>query len=275
MVVFSNCKINLGLNILRKRADGYHDLETVFYPLHLYDIIEIVEAKSAKGLIEFSDSGLSFKVDDEHNLCFKAYHLLKKGFPNLPAVKIHLHKSIPMGAGLGGGSANATFTLKLLNEKFGLNVPTKTLLNYALQLGSDCPFFVLNKPCLAESRGEILNEITLDLSGYKFLIINPGIHVNTRNAFSKISPKNPTNNLRDIVKLPVAEWKNFLVNDFEKVVSEEHVALQNIKQILYENGAEYAAMSGSGSTMFGIFKASENLNDFHFPGNYFVKEIAI
>ena len=282
MVIFSNCKINLGLNIISKRLDGYHDLETVFYPLPLYDVIEIAEQNEIENQslqnqspIIFTDSGLNFKVDEKHNLCFKAYYLLKKDFPNLPAVKIHLHKTIPMGAGLGGGSANAAFTLQLLNTKFQLDLSTKQLRDYTLQLGSDCPFFIINKPCFAEGRGEILNETKLDLSCYKFLIVNPNVHVNTAWAFSKILPKKPSEKITAIIQQPVETWKGFLENDFENPVMEQYPFFKNIKTQLYESGAAYASMSGSGSTFFGIYKSEKDISALQFDKNFLVKEINI
>ena len=187
MVSFPNCKINLGLNIVNKRNDGYHDFETVFFPIHLKDALEIIE----KEKFEFSTSGLPIEGEPEKNLCIKAYQLLKKDFPQLPAVQMHLHKAIPMGAGLGGGSADGAFTLKLLNKKFDLSLSEKQLINYSLQLGSDCPFFILNKPCFATGRGEILEQIDLDLSEYKILIVHPAIHISTAWAFSTIKPLKP------------------------------------------------------------------------------------
>ena len=185
MIVFPNCKINLGLHILGKREDGFHNLETVFYPLLFRDALELIPATNNTTEIEFTGSGLAVDGNVSDNLCVKAYYLLKKNFPQLPLVKIHLHKAIPMGAGLGGGSADAAFMLKLLNEKFNLNISTPQLLNYALELGSDCPFFIINKPCIATGRGEILEEIEVDLSAYKIVLINPGIHINTGWAFSQ------------------------------------------------------------------------------------------
>src|SRR6187402_1708961 len=169
MVSFPNCKINLGLNIVNKRNDGYHDIETVFFPVHLRDALEVIE----KEKFELSTSGSPIKGEAEKNLCLKAYHSLKNDFPNLPAVQLHLHKVIPMGAGLGGGSADGAFTLKLLNKKFELNLSEKQLIHYSLQLGSDCPFFILNKPCFATGRGEILEQTELDLSEFKILIVHP------------------------------------------------------------------------------------------------------
>ncbi|MGK2863848.1 MAG: 4-(cytidine 5'-diphospho)-2-C-methyl-D-erythritol kinase, partial [Chitinophagaceae bacterium] len=254
MIDFPNCKINLGLRILSKRDDGFHDLETIFYPLPFYDILELISpgesliAKKTKehqeSFIEFTSSGLPVQGDMNDNLCIKALNLIRKDFPNLPAVKMHLHKVIPTGAGLGGGSADAAFTLALLNKVFDLNLSTVQLINYSLKLGSDCPFFILNYPALATGRGEILEPITLDLSNYKFVIVNPGIHINTREAFNEISPNLPAIPVKEIIAQPINNWKNELINDFEKIVFRNYEEIEIIKNKLYENGALYASMSG-------------------------------
>ena len=251
MISFPNCKINLGLRILRKRNDGYHDLETVFFPLPHYDIIELIHGSED---LVFSGSGLRVAGDPANNLCFKAIQLLKKDFPELPAMRMHLHKNIPMGAGLGGGSADGAFTLQLINQKFRLGLSREQLLNYALQLGSDCPFFIINKPCVAYGRGEQLEEIGVDLSGYGILLVHPGIHVNTADAFSGIEPAIPAKSVKDIIQQPVSSWKNELINDFETTVFKKHPAIKSIKDSLYSGGAVYASMTGSGSTVFGIFE---------------------
>jgi 4-diphosphocytidyl-2-C-methyl-D-erythritol kinase len=275
VIVFPNCKINLGLHIVRKRTDGYHDLETIFYPLPLYDVLETIRQKDgdtgASGIM-FSNSGFSINGQHKDNLCVKAYQLLKDDFPQLPPVKIHLHKTIPIGAGLGGGSADAAFTLRLMNEKFGMNLSTDQLINYSLQLGSDCPFFIINKPCFAAGRGEELDPITISLSAYKFVIVNPGIHVNTTAAFSGVTPGPPVKSVREIVQKPIETWKDELINDFEKSVFEQYPEIESIKTRLYNDGALYASMSGSGSTVYGIFK-KEYVRQFSFPSNYLVKEI--
>jgi len=269
MISFPNCKINLGLNILKKRDDGFHDLETAFYPLMLKDVLEIIPATNKQHptsntqelslqTVNFSSSGLTIDGDSSTNLCVKAYHLLKKDFPQLPNIEMHLHKAIPMGAGLGGGSADGAFTLRLLNDKFNLNLSTEQLISYALQLGSDCPFFILNQPCFATSRGEVMRNIELDLSGYQFVIINPGIHVNTGWAFSHIIPSTPQKSIAQIIQQPIATWKDELVNDFELPVAKQYPAISSIKEQLYAAGATYASMSGSGSTVFGIFDKELN-----------------
>lgn len=268
MIVFPNCKINLGLNIVHKREDNFHNLETVFYPLPFTDALEVVTNTSNHTESVLNISGISIDGNLSDNLCTKAYRLLKKDFPDLPAVKIHLHKAIPAGAGLGGGSANAAFMLKLLNDKFKLNLSARQLISYSLTLGSDCPFFIINKPCFATGRGEKLSEITVALSDYKIILINPGIHINTGWAFSQVTPAVPIKSINEIVKQDISSWKEELKNDFEELVFAAHPQVRAIKEYLYTQGAIYASMSGSGSTVFGIFDknavVNAGLNDDYF-----------
>lgn len=266
MVLFPNAKINLGLNILRKRADGYHDLETIFYPIGLRDALEVIQSAET----DFQISGLPVSANMEDNLCLKAYNLIKQDFPQLPPVNIHLHKAIPMGAGLGGGSADAAFMLTMLNKKFELRLTQQQLMNYAQQLGSDCAFFIINKSCSARGRGEILSAVEVDLSAYKIVLVNPAIHVSTREAFSNLTPAIPQKSIQQIITQPISTWKNELVNDFETNVFEQFFEIREIKNTLYNHGAIYACMSGSGSTVFGIFDANINLT-FSFPKNYLCK----
>lgn len=268
MVTFPNCKINLGLNILQKRNDGFHDLETVFYPIQIKDVLEIITTSNTLD-IQFSATGLAVDGNSADNICFKAYHLLKKDFPTLPSIQMHLHKAIPMGAGLGGGSADGAFALKMLNEKFNLNLTVQQLIDYALQLGSDCPFFILNKPCFATSRGENMTEIELDLSNYQFIFVNPNIHVNTGWAFKQITPSVPAKSIQQIIQQPIESWKDELINDFESPVANQFAEIADIKTQLYASGAIYASMSGSGSTVFGIFKKEQN-PQLQFPETYLV-----
>lgn len=278
MIVFPNCKINLGLQILYKREDGYHNLETIFYPVPLRDALEVVRTDNEKpsSNISFQSTGLTIDTDTQNNLCFKAYDLLKKDFPSLPPIQMHLHKTIPMGAGLGGGSSDAAFTLKLLNEKFKLGIPQEQLIQYALQLGSDCPFFIINKPCYATGRGEILEPIDLDLSSYQIALINPVIHVNTGWAFAQLNingsgrPKRP--DPKRIIQQPISTWKDELKNDFEEPVFKQFPEIENIKQMLYKAGAVYASMTGSGSTVFGIFN-KEQKPVLNIPISYYYKLI--
>lgn len=275
MVLFPNCKINLGLTVLDKRDDGYHNIETVFFPVDVKDAIEVISSADKKQDIVFSSSGLPVDGIEADNLCVKAYRLLKNDFPSLPQIQLHLHKTIPLGAGLGGGSADAAFTLILLNKKFQLNFSVEKLSDYALQLGSDCPFFIINKPALAHGRGEILQPIDVDLSAYKIAIINPGIHINTAWAFKQLSLLPPQKNkipIKDIITENVNNWRQNLQNDFETVVFAEHPLVADIKSKLYQLGAVYASMSGSGSTVFGIFKKEENIA-FSFPPHYFIRTV--
>lgn len=270
MISFPNAKINLGLNIIQKRADGFHDLETVFYPVPgLCDALEIVHGNAGDETLHFTHSGLEIAGDMDNNLCSKAYHLLRKDFPELPALQMHLHKTIPMGAGLGGGSADGAFTLTMLNQQFGLGLSNAQLISYALLLGSDCPFFIINKPCYATGRGEQLENSAVDLSGYKFVLINPGIHVPTGWAFSQIQPAAPAHHCKDIVQQPVETWRERLTNDFEIPVMQAYPDIQAIKDQLYKQGAVYASMTGTGSTVYGIFSKDAKLS-FDFPAHYFI-----
>ena len=250
MVVFPNCKINLGLHVTSKRSDGYHNIETLFFPIPLHDSLEIIPSP---GAFEFKLYGIPLD-DTSKNLCVQAYDLVKKDFPSLPEVKMFLLKAIPTGAGLGGGSSDATFTLQLLNKTFDLSLSKEQLLIYATSLGSDCPFFLTNKPCIATGRGETLEEIDISLKGYSIVLVHPGIHVSTAGAFSKLNPVQAVNSIKELVMLPIDQWKNKLVNDFEPTVFDLHPEIANVKSALYANGAVYASMSGSGSSVYGIFK---------------------
>lgn len=274
MVVFPNCKINLGLNIVRKRPDGYHDLETVFYPIPFTDALEIIPAANAAEQLVFSASGLPVTGAVENNLCVKAYHLLKKDFPQLPPIQMHLHKAIPMGAGLGGGSADGAFTLKLLNDKFSLGLSEDELVKYSLQLGSDCPFFVYNKPCFASGRGEVIEPIPLDLKAYQIVIVNPGVHINTGWAFGQLTPKQPLTSIKAIIQEPVEQWQGKLINDFEEPLLAHYPELKLLKEKLHSLDALYVSMSGSGSTFFGIFEKGVKITPADFLLQYFVKVIA-
>jgi 4-diphosphocytidyl-2-C-methyl-D-erythritol kinase len=272
VIVFPNCKINLGLHILQKRPDGFHDLETVFYPVEWRDGLEIIQQQNANLPTIFTSSGHLIEGPAENNTCLKAYYLLKKDFPNLPSVQIHLHKTIPTGAGLGGGSADGAFTLLLLNQKFNLGLTEEQLIHYALVLGSDCPFFIKNKPCYATGRGEIMEEVRVDLSGYLLAVINPGIHVNTGWAFSQLKLSGGKPSLKEIISFPVNQWKERLINDFEAPVFSQHPEIQAIKEDLYHNGAVYASMSGSGSTVYGLFEKGAT-PQFSYPSTYAAKVI--
>lgn len=268
MVSFPNCKINLGLNITSKRADGYHNLETVFYPIELKDVLEVIQSTT----FSFACTGLPVEDATSNNLCVKAYQLLKKDFPGLPPVAIHLHKAIPMGAGLGGGSADGAFMLTLLNKKFRLGITEEKLTAYALLLGSDCPFFIINKTCFATGRGEKLKPITIDLSAYTIVIINPGIHISTKEAFATLTPTEPAVSIKEIIKQPITAWKDLLKNDFETTILPRYAAIAEIKQTLYRQGALYASMTGTGSTVYGIFKKGTTIK-LNLPEEYLVREV--
>ena len=270
MVTFPNSKINIGLNIIGKRNDGYHDIETVFYPIAVKDALEIIPSAASDTDIIFTSSGNPISGNIDENLCVKAYRLLKKDFPEVPSVKMHLHKNIPMGAGLGGGSSDGASVLMLLNKKFDLNISEEKLIEYALILGSDCPFFIKNKPCLAKGRGENLKEINLDLSKYKIMVVHPGIHVNTAEAFAQIDPTNysPAGSLESAIQNDISEWKSLIKNDFEESVFQKHPEIKEIKNAMYETGAVYTSMSGSGSSVYGIFPQDMKIN-IKLPPYYF------
>ncbi|MBC8266482.1 MAG: 4-(cytidine 5'-diphospho)-2-C-methyl-D-erythritol kinase [Flavobacteriales bacterium] len=248
MILFPNAKINIGLDILNKREDGHHNISSVFYPvLSCSDILEITQQK----YFSFETSGI--KIPKGGNLCEKAFHLLRKDF-SFPNVAIHLHKQIPIGAGLGGGSANAAFTLKGLNELFELNISNKKLEEFALRLGADCPFFIENTPKYIEGIGEQMTNIDLDLGQLEIRLVNPKIHISTAEAYAGVNPQKPAAALSEFIKTPIENWKGKIKNDFEKSIFIKHPELQSIKQQLYKEGAIYASMSGSGSTIYGIFK---------------------
>jgi 4-diphosphocytidyl-2-C-methyl-D-erythritol kinase len=262
MICFPNAKINLGLHITAKRKDGYHDIETCMVPIPLYDALEMI----VENTTIFETSGLSIPGEEKDNLILKALKLIRKDFNDLPQVHIHLHKNIPMGAGLGGGSADGAFALTLMNRLFDLFLDDFILEDYAAQLGSDCPFFIENKPKIATGRGEILEPIDINLKGDHILLVKPPIHIGTKEAYEGITPKSPEFDLKSILK-DKSIWKEKLVNDFENSIFPNHPQLIEIKQQLYDMGAYYAAMSGSGSTLFGLFKGAPKEKDW--PENYF------
>jgi len=276
MIVFPNCKINLGLHVLNKRTDGFHNLETIFLPLPLSDALEIISVDpetEQTNPVRLSTSGQIMDGDPADNLCVGAYHILKKDFPRLPPVVVHLHKAIPVGAGLGGGSADGAFTLKLLNKKYKLGLEKDQLIQYAAELGSDCPFFILNTPGFASGRGEIVEPVRSDLQDFKIVIVFPYIHISTAWAFSVVTPHAHGENLKEAIAMPVARWKDKLKNDFEDPVFEAYPEIKKIKDHLVEKGALYASMSGSGSAVYGIFDR-KTVPAFEFPEQYFVKELA-
>jgi 4-diphosphocytidyl-2-C-methyl-D-erythritol kinase len=253
-----------------KRNDGYHNIETVFFPLPLYDVLELIDANETS----LSLYGLPIPGNIEDNIVLKAYHLLKKDFPKISSVHFHLLKNIPIGAGLGAGSANGANALLTLNKKFELNLSTKKLVHYALQLGSDCPFFIINRPVFASGRGEKMTEISLNLSAYQLVIVNPKIHISTPWAFQQQQPQQPKNSLQHLITTPIKEWKDCIKNDFEPAVFKVYPEIENIKNKLYEQGALFASMSGSGSTVYALFEKNKKLV-LNFNENYFVKILSL
>ena len=258
MVVFPNCKINLGLNIVSKRDDGFHNIETVFYPVGLHDALEIIPAPD--GRFEMTMTGLPVPGDPETNLCFRAWKIMQAEF-GLPPVRIHLHKVIPMGAGLGGGSSDAACTLSLLNRVFALGLDDDQLEQRARLLGSDCAFFIRNVPVAAHGRGDLFLPANPDLSGLTVVLAFPGIHVGTAEAYGSVTPSAPVNSPGEIADLPVGDWLGLLVNDFEGSVFQKYPEIARLKSEMYRKGAVYAAMSGSGSSVFGLFREVPDLSD--------------
>lgn len=250
MITFPFCKINLGLQVVARREDGYHDIATIFYPLPLYDVLEIIASDQPV----FRVSGQSIPGPEAQNLCLRAYELLKQDFPQLPSLEVGLHKVIPMGAGLGGGSSDAAAMLGLLNDKFHLNLDYSALSRYAIRLGSDCPFFLQKENCYATGRGEHLQPFRGDnLDGYGIVVVCPEIHVSTAWAYAQITPHRPKWSLLEAALEPIAAWKSSIVNDFEEPVFKAYPVLADIKETLYQKGASYASLSGSGSALYGIF----------------------
>ncbi len=254
MISFPNAKINIGLNVIKKRLDGFHDIQSVFYPIELCDILEVIENPNGTSPVTFQSTGIPIPGNKNENLCVKAYNLIAQDY-QLPKIKIHLHKIIPIGAGLGGGSSDAAFFIKLINEKFELGISWGEQHNYARQLGSDCSFFITNKPVYAEEKGDTYESINLNLKGYHIVVVYPNIHVNTAEAYNGISPLVPTIALEDtIMKSSVDQWKTTIINDFETSVFKKFPLVESVKQILYDEGAVYASMSGSGSAVYGLFE---------------------
>lgn len=249
MILFPQAKINLGLNVLYKREDGYHEMETCMKSVPMSDVLEILESNT----FQFVQTGISIPDSQENNLCVKAYKLLKEDF-DLPAVFMHLRKEIPMGAGLGGGSSDAASALIGLNKLFDLGITDTELEKYAARLGSDCPFFIKGKSQLANGRGEILEPFDLDLSEYFIKLVYPSLHISTQEAYSHVQVNENQKSICEILKTPIETWRNELQNSFERGEFETYPVLAKIKHDLYNEGALYASLSGSGSTLYGIFK---------------------
>jgi 4-diphosphocytidyl-2-C-methyl-D-erythritol kinase len=265
MVTFPNAKINLGLHVTERRPDGYHNLETLFYPVRLADGLEILPSDE----FSFQSSGVMMEGGVEDNLVVKAYRLLKMDF-QLPAVKIFLHKVIPTGAGLGGGSSDAAFTLKMINTIFNMGLSQQQLGNYAGILGADCPFFICNTPSLASGKGDQLMPVKIDLSEYHLIVVKPPVSVNTALAYQGVTPEFPEKPLLDVISQPADSWRDSLYNDFEVSVFRQYPEIAAIKQSLYNLGAIYASMSGSGSSVFGLFSQLPQKIRSIFPDSYFV-----
>lgn len=269
MVTFPNAKINLGLDVVERRPDGYHNLETVFFPIPLQDILEITVAEENAPDYTFTMHNAVFDGDNNENLVVKAYKILAADY-KLPKVKMALYKNIPTGAGLGGGSADAAFALKMLNGIAGLGLTDEKLEEYAARLGADCAFFIKNTPAYATGIGNILSSTPCDLTGYFMVIVKPEIHISTKEAYSLVRPQHPEIPLTEIAKKPIAEWKGLMKNDFEKSVFAQHPSMEKIKDDLYSMGAVYASMSGSGSAFFGIFDHEQDIDNIKqkFPGTF-------
>ncbi|MGZ3813013.1 MAG: 4-(cytidine 5'-diphospho)-2-C-methyl-D-erythritol kinase [Mucilaginibacter sp.] len=256
MIVFPNAKINIGINITSRRPDGYHNIETIFYPLPIYDALEALPGDQ----LTFESSGLEIPGSIEDNLCIKGYHLIKKDH-HLPPLNICLLKHIPIGAGLGGGSANAAFFIKLVNNLFSLGMSTDQMLNYARQLGADCAFFIENKPLFAFEKGDQFETISVDLSKYKIVLVMPPVHVSTAEAYRGVKPAPVKDSLYELISEPIQDWRRFIKNDFEESVFKNHPEIRGVKAALYDAGAIYASMSGSGASVFGIFNETPDLSE--------------
>ena len=267
MITFPIAKINLGLNIVERRSDGYHNLETVFYPVPITDSLELTMMNTRFPSAVDCDikvTNINVEGDEQRNLVVRAYQLLKQDFQQMPRVHAHLWKGIPTQAGMGGGSSDCAYTIKLLNDMFTLGLSEQQMIDYAARLGADCAFFILSRPAYAEGIGELLQPINLDLSQYYIGVVRPDIPVSTKEAFSLITPQRPPKCCRDVVMQPIETWREELTNDFEQSVFVLHPEIKAIKDRLYELGAVYAAMTGSGSSVFGLFRSPMELAEY-FP----------
>lgn len=270
MLDFPNAKINIGLNVLQKRKDGFHDIETLFYPIELKDILECVPGEESQDeKLVFTTTGGGLDNDEAENLCITAWNIMNE-LHALPKTKMHLHKLIPVGAGLGGGSSDASYTIQVLNRLYNLNMSEKEKMELAAQIGSDCTFFIYNKPALAMGRGEVLKTVNTNLSSHYLVLVHPGIHISTSLAYSEITPKKPEIRLEDAIEKPITDWKDIIHNDFEQSVLTKYPKIGKIKEELYKYGALYASMTGSGSAVYGIFNRHVKLKN-RFP-SFFVYE---
>lgn len=260
MLTFPNAKINIGLNIIEKRTDGFHNIESVFYPVEWCDVLEIIP--SPENEVKFQSTGLAIPGNESSNLCLKAWYLLQSHISQPPL--IHLHKVIPMGAGLGGGSADGAFTLTMLNEVYKLKLSNEELKDFARKLGSDCAFFIENRPVFCFDKGDQFEDFELDLKGKFVVLINPDIHISTAEAYSGVTPKHPKISLKTALQQPISTWKEIIKNDFEEKLLLKYPTIAALKASLYQSGAIYASMTGSGSTVYGIFENEIELKN-NFP----------
>ncbi len=263
MIIYPISKINIGLQVTGKREDGFHNLETIFYPVQLRDALEVIEADHQ----EFQMSGLEIEGDPGSNLVIKALELIKADY-RIPPVKIHLHKNIPTGAGLGGGSSDAAAMLLLLNDLFHLKISREKLMQYALTLGSDCPFFIHGKPVFATGRGEIMEDVHVSLQDYFLILVKPPVHVSTAEAYRNVVPHGSRLSLKGLIGFPVNKWKGNILNQFERYVFEKYPEVRQIKDTLYQQGASFALMSGSGSCVYGLFRSERKGLEKLFPPDY-------
>ena len=268
MICFPNAKINLGLNIVSKRADGYHNIETIFYPIGLKDALEVIPSNKTR-TYRFFQTGIDIGGNVENNLVIKALLMLKEQ-KHIPGIDIHLLKTIPCGAGLGGGSSDAAFMLQLLNDTFSLGFSDEELKQFAVKLGADCAFFLTNKPAFASGIGEQLEEVELSLQNYYFVLVKPDIFVSTQEAFQQIEVQQPKLSLKEIVKRPMLEWRELMHNDFELSIFKKHPEIEKIKQTLYEEGALYSSMSGSGTSVYAFFEKQPQTSFSELFPNHFV-----
>ena len=256
MIIYPHAKINIGLHVLERRSDGFHNIETVFYPIEMCDILEIKPADKPQLFLY----GQEVEGDPQDNLCMKAYRVLQAIF-DLPPVQLHLYKQIPVGAGMGGGSSDAAYTLRLINDYFSLGINDFKLEEYAARLGSDCPAMLYKHPTLGTEKGDRLSRVDIDLSPFYIFVCKPSISISTAQAYAKISPQKPKRPLRELCALPIKEWKACMVNDFESALFPEYPVLKEYKEKLYDLGARYASLSGSGSTVYAIFESNDRCRE--------------
>lgn len=253
MLLYPNAKINLGLRITERRTDGYHNLQTIFYPIDLSDILEVTMPYEHTGQCHLETTGLPLDTPPEGNILLSAYRAFT-ALKQIPSIALHLHKIIPTGAGLGGGSADAAYLLKALNHTLAQPLTDHELHTLAANLGADCPFFLLATPAIARGIGDQLTPINPGLGGYHILLVKPPVHISTREAYAGITPHRPDTDIRDIITRPIEQWPGLLLNDFEPIAFRQYPHMAQIKQTLYDHGALYASMTGSGSAIYGIFK---------------------